>query len=184
MLTLKHSLQRHMTILNTAKWWLALMVFIVFTASCQTTSLLSYDGGQARPENRLSLETGGPHLGNWETRDVILDYEYEKASEQLMIRGRVDLQSGNKKFPSIKRMWVKIHFLDQDGFILGTRQLWSSGFWVPMYLVNWNFDRAWTLPPETAMVAFSYDGTVGEQGPGHNSDGEGGGVDWDFWRGP
>ncbi len=160
-----------------------LLATVFMTLSCQTGSLFSYAGKQARPDNRFEFEDGGPHLAHWESPDLMIDYEYDKSPDLLIMRGHITLQNKNAKFPSVKQMRVMIHFLDTEGFILGSGTVWLSGRWVPMILVNWNFERAWPLPPDTTKIAFSYSGTVGEQGQRHGDDG-GGGVDWDFWRDP
>jgi hypothetical protein len=159
-----------------------LLAAVFITISCQTGALFSVTGKQARADNRFQLEEGGPHLAHWESADLMLDYEYDKSPDQLIMRGHVTLQNKNAKFPSVKQLRVMIHFLDAEGFILGSGTVWNPGRWVPMTLVNWNFERAWPLPQGATKIAFSYDGTVGEQGQRHGDDG--GGVDWDFWRGP
>jgi hypothetical protein len=163
---------------------LAAVGLVALTAACQTSPQWSYTGALAQPDNRLVIEDGGPHPVRWENRDLILDYEYEKSPDQIRMLGRVALQDGNAKFPAIKRMHVDVHFLDANGLILDTGRLWTSGFWEPMILVNWSFDRTWAIPAGTSMIGFSYSGTVGEQGSGPGKDDGGGGVEWDFWQGP
>lgn len=161
--------------------WLTPVLAIV-TMACQTPAFLSYNGQLSRPDNRLALENGGPYPAKWESLDLSLDFEYDKSPDRLTMWGHVALQNRNAKFPSIKQLRVNAHFLDNDGAILGTRTLYNPGYWVPMYLVNWQFERIWEIPPETVALAFSYSGTVGENGPRNGDDG--GGVDWDFWKGP
>lgn len=166
---------------SSALWWV--LGVAVLSASCQALGPLSDTGRRARADNRMAIEAGGPHAERWETGDLALDFEYDATPDLLTIRGRVTFSDGNRKYPSIQRARVDIHFLDGEGTILSSRPLWSPGHWVPMYLVIWNFDRRLPRPPAAEAVGFSYDATVGENGPGYGKDG-GGGVDWDFWRGP
>jgi hypothetical protein len=63
---------------------LLLPVFLVACSGMQTT---------LTPENRIPLLDGGPHSGNWESRTMLLDYEYYKHSGEIKLSLQIKIKT-------------------------------------------------------------------------------------------
>lgn len=161
-----------------------LAAVLLVKAGCAGTPWLTYTGRAARPDNRIPLESGGPHPEFWKTEDLALRFTYRWTARELEMQGQVEPQPRISHYQVIRRLVVQVHFLDADGTILDTRTLWQPGALVDVDMVKWTFDHRWPLPSETRALGFSYAGVVQDTSGKGSGDDIGGMVDWEFWYGP
>lgn len=90
-----------------------------------------------KPEDRISLQEGGPHSGSWQSRTVSLDYQYYKQSDEirLSVREKVITKARHTGFEA----WVQ--FVDAQGKVLEEKSL-ASG------------ENTFNIPPGTISLAF------------------------------
>lgn len=108
--------------------FLLLLVFLIACPGMQKT---------VTPEDRISLLDGGPHSGNWESRTILLDYQYYKYSGEikLSLRIKVKTRARNEGY----RVWVL--FADGQGKILEEKSIWS-------------WENTLKIPPQTVYLSF------------------------------
>lgn len=167
-----------------------LVTLIVLTNLCIAcvggTSLSP--GAWVEEQDRIQIMDGGPNKGSWQTRDLTIHYEFQKASPSLQVSGLVELAEYIPKgFDSLDFLNVNIHFLDANGIVLDVRRLKSFGTSRSFRaLGDINFNGRFDLTQDTVAFAFSYSGraTSGGGGPGLTARGSGGRTDWDFWKVP
>ena len=108
--------------------FLLLQVFLIACPGMQKT---------VTPEDRISLLDGGPHSGNWESRTILLDYQYYKYSGEikLSLRIKVKTRARNEGY----RVWVL--FADGQGKILEEKSIWS-------------WENTLKIPPQTVYLSF------------------------------
>lgn len=108
--------------------FLLLQVFLIACPGMQKT---------VTPEDRISLLDGGPHSGNWESRTILLDYQYYKYSGEikLSLRIKVKTRARNDGY----RVWVL--FADGQGKILEEKSIWS-------------WENTLKIPPQTVYLSF------------------------------
>ncbi len=68
-----------------ASVWVILLGSLV---ACQS-GFSSYAGKTVDAENRIELLEGGPHMGSWETRDFLVEFQYSRKRQDLEISGRL-----------------------------------------------------------------------------------------------
>ena len=59
-------------------------LLIIFLVAC-AGKLFTYEGLWVAEDDRISLQEGGPHKGNWQTRDVAIEYTYQQMPQNLQI---------------------------------------------------------------------------------------------------
>jgi hypothetical protein len=141
-------------------------------------------GDLTRPESRVMLKPGGTHQDRWETLDIAINFEYQQEMNRFDMAGNIELQKRISSFPTLDYLRIRVHFLDTEGVILSTHQLWSAGRGANVFygLVNFNFTRQYPLPAGTQMIAFSYRGRASDGGYSRTTGGDR--TDWDFWWTP
>ncbi len=168
------------------KWVLALLIIISLSA-CTEKWRKSWNGRVAKPDGRVALEAGGPYELYWETNDIIISGAYQREGNGLDLNGRIQLQSRLSSLPNIDHMWVRVHFLNDEGVIVDTHRLWTAtgygGLGGIDYFVKWDFNHRFTMPTPTHGMTFSYDGTMRDSS-GTDGIQAGGSVGIDFWRTP
>jgi hypothetical protein len=169
-------------------------VFLFFISLLFTSAFLacvgspfSYRGAWVKEENQISLLEGGPHQGQWQTRDLSLEYEYRQGADHLQISGNVKLANYlTSGFTTLDNLFVNVHFLEGDGKVLQTIPLKSFGnrLWFIM-LDNMSFNNRLELPEGAVAIAFGYRGKVSEGGSATSGpDGRGDKTYWEFWETP
>ena len=89
------------------------------------------------PDNRITLRDGGPHTGTWESRTMLLDYEYFKQSDEIKLSLRLKIKT--KARHDGYRVWVR--FIDDQGKLLEEKSIWS-------------WDNTLQIPPEAVYMSF------------------------------
>lgn len=104
---------------------------IVFLIACQGIQKT------VTPEDRIPLLDGGPHSGNWESRTMLLDYQYYKHSGEIKLSLRIKVRTRTRY--DGYRVWVL--FSDGQGKILEEKSIWSR-------------ENILKIPPQTVYLSF------------------------------
>lgn len=143
-------------------------------------------GAWVEDNDRIAIEDGGPYKGSWQTRDLTIDYEYQKASKNLKVSGAVQLAGYiSNGFSTLDYLRLNIHSVASDGTVLETKSIRIFGYRRYLdYLEKMAFDSQLDLPEDAAAFAFSYSGKVSQGGGSAINDDSSGRIDWDFWKVP
>ena len=108
-----------------------LLLLIVFLIACQGMQKT------VTPEDRIALLDGGPHSGTWESRTMLLDYQYYKHSDEIKLSLGIKVKT--KARYDGYRVWVL--FADGQGEILEEKSIWSG-------------EISLRMPPQTVYLSF------------------------------
>ncbi len=161
-------------------------LLIILLVACAGRSF-TYEGSWVAEDDRISLQDGGPHKGNWQTRDVAIEYAYQQETQNLQISGVVALGSYlTTGFSILEYLFLDIYTLDTDGIVLSSKLILNYGYRRDLdFFGETSFDNKLVLPAETAAIAFGYRGRVTEGGGGGiGLATKGDQIDWKFWRIP
>jgi hypothetical protein len=138
--------------------------------------VFSYRGRWVEDADRITLQDGGPHKGSWQTRDVIIAYEYVKDAQSLQISGVVELSDHLKTgFSTLEYLNINVISVE-NGFVLDSKDIKTFGYRRYIaFMGKMTFETHLELSEGAVAVAFSYSGTVMEGG---------GRGDWRFWKVP
>lgn len=157
-----------------------LALLLGMAVACQGR-FLSYQSAVAKQESRIALLEGGPHTGSWKTRDLSIRYRYQRDQGNVELSGTVELdKSLGRSFPTLEYLTLRVHLLDAEGRVLGSKRLLTSEY---RHMVRkLPFKQSMELPPGTTAIAFSYRGRVRDVGgSGRTLEDAGDGDSWDFW---
>lgn len=159
-------------------------VLIYLCAACAGGTALS-PGAWVEEADRIAVLDGGPHKGNWQTRDMTINYEYQEAAKNLQISGAIDLADYIPKgFNTLENLYLYLHLLQADGTVLVTQNIKIYGYRRYLDLIGeMTFNNRIDLTEDTAYFAFSYSGRV-TQGSGTGISSSRGRIHWDFWKVP
>lgn len=144
-------------------------------AGCQS-KLISLEGTIATQHDSLALKPDGPHSGQWQSADVIVDYSYAYDANRILIEGTATLAPRlTKSFTIARRFSLRANLLDGDKKILKSMVIVAVGA-VP--IGPWRFKQGTSLPTEVEAMNFSYTGAVREHGS------PAGGIGSSFWKVP
>ncbi len=160
-------------------------LLIILLVAC-AGRLTTYKGLWVTEDNRISLQDGGPHQGNWQTRDVAIEYTYQQETQNLQLSGVVKLGGYLiTGFNTLEYLILDIYTLDADGIVLNSELILNYVYRRDLDLLGeMTFDNQLALPADTAAIAFGYRGRVTEGGGGFNKNIIGDRIDWDFWKLP
>lgn len=151
----------------------AAMGLILVVAACQTSP---FNSGPKTVSSKALLEApAGKHAGTWQGDDLSIDFEYNRNDGVMDLSGTLHFADHMiYNFKLLRRFQVSVIFADQDARVLEIKGLTTEiGNFDPIPI------RArLTLPPRTAFISFSYQGTAIE-----GDDPGGGGVSY-FWEYP
>ncbi len=124
------------------------LLLIPFLWSCAGAGVNRYTGRLTKTETRVAVQPGGPHEGYWQTRDLALDFEYQWETSSFAIEGKVELSKMIAHFTTIDQLRIRIHFIDSEGVILSTYNVWNAGYRESLHyhFVNFNFDKQYPPP--------------------------------------
>jgi hypothetical protein len=111
-----------------ACYLLLLPAFLMACHGMQTT---------VAPENRILLQDGGPHAGTWESKTMLLDYEYYKQPGEIKLSLQIKIKT--KARYDGYRVWVR--FANDPGKILEEKSISS-------------WENTLTIPPGTVYMSF------------------------------
>ena len=168
---------------------LTLFVLINLCIACAGSNPLS-PGAWVAEEDRIQLIDGGPHKGTWKTRDLSVHYEYQEAAPSFQVKGVVELANYIPMgYDSLEYFHLYIHFLEDNGTVLATQRIKSSGYYHSFRLrgEEVTFNGRFDLTQGTVALAFSYSGRAvsgGGPGPSNSNSSREGRTDWEFWKVP
>jgi hypothetical protein len=162
-----------------------LSILTILLVGC-TGKAFTYKGKYVAEDDRISLQAGGPHKGNWQTRDVTIAYAYQQETQNLQITGAVTLGDYlTIGFSTLDYLTLDIFALDADGIVLNSELIRTFGYRRYMdFLGKMTFDRQINLPDGTQSIAFGYRGRATQGGGGIPGTRKGDRIDWDFWKIP
>ena len=91
------------------------------------------------PEDRISMRQGGPHTGIWESKVILLEYQYYKLSSEFKLSVQAKVKT-KIKYDGIK---VYVLFVDAEGRVLERKE-------VAIY----RLDNTFEMPPEATYISF------------------------------
>ena len=170
---------------NFSKRFLVAVLFICISAflltGCGGTLLTpNYAGKQIKPGYQIPMQTG-EGSGTLQTDDLTLTYQYLRRGDVIKLQGSVRFaDSMDMNFNYIDYFSLGALFADADGRILTSVPL-TSASWINLTLLDRQvqFTREIALPPDAALMAFTYTGQASYGGGGST-----GGVNTQFWQYP
>jgi hypothetical protein len=108
-----------------------LLLLIVFLIACQGMQKT------VTPKDRIALLDGGPHSGIWESKTMLLDYQYYKHSDEIKLSLGIKVKT-KARYDGYK-VWVL--FADGQGEILEEKSIRSGEITLRM-------------PPQTVYLSF------------------------------
>ena len=160
-------------------------LLIILLVAC-AGRLTTYNGSWVAEGDRIFLQDGGPHKGNWQNRDIAIEFDYQQKLQDLQISGVVKLGSYlTNGFRTLDYLVVDIYTLNADGIVLNSDVMLNYGYRRNLDFVGeMTFDNQLALPANTAAIAFGYRGRVSEGGGTIPKSGGGDGIAWEFWKIP
>lgn len=155
-----------------------LILISIILSGCQ--SLGSQPIGRTVPENKwILLSQSGDQSGTWRNEDLILDYKYDRYQSQMSISGIIRFAGRiTNNYSVIQYFHLDAIAVDTQGKVLQMIGLTTVGDLNSLYDGPSDFNKILTLPPNTAAIAFSYQGRAMGNGSGF------GGGYMDFWEYP
>jgi hypothetical protein len=170
--------------ITTVSKLLILFVSIMLLFACSGRPL-SYRGSWVEEHDRINLQAGGPHQGNWQTRDLSIQYEYQKEAQNILISGVVNLADYLKIMGTLDHLTLEIQLLETNGIVQDTKGIRTFGTRRSIdSFGKMFFNRSLNLSEDTVAVAFSYDGKITQGGGGAIKSSSGEKAEWDFWKVP
>lgn len=147
--------------------------FVASAVSGCSRFLINYEGAKIKEGYAIAIETAGKQVGHYTTRDLTVDYEYQRKGDTLQISGKVRFADYLRRDYGLRYFNLSLLLADQDNAIIENQALTSAGYGGPI-----TFNRTLNLPGEarTMVFAFTYTGEV-------MGGGDGGGP-YDFWEYP
>ena len=160
-------------------------LLIILLVAC-AGRLTTYEGLWVAEDKRISLQDGGPHKGNWQTRDVAIEFDYQQKPQNLQISGVIKLGGYlTAGFRTLDYLILDIYTLDADGIILNSDVMLNYGYRRNLDFVGEIiFNNQLAVLPDTAAIAFGYRGRVSEGSGTIPKSGGGDGIAWEFWKIP
>jgi hypothetical protein len=122
---------------------------------CQTMSQRDM-GKWVAPENRVVIESDGPHSQTFRTPDMTLTYQYQTAGNRLKVWGRGDI-----RYESINELVFHLYFLDAKYEVISYHDFFSyldhSDFAEEIASAR-QFHRDFNMPAGAHAFAIGYDG--------------------------
>jgi len=84
-----------------------------------------------------------------------------------------------KHFSYAQFFRISLHFVADDGTIIGSERLWSAGVGRDVKLIRWEFSRQLSIPAGASAIGFRYRGAFSESGGD-----DGARADWEVWVRP
>jgi len=143
--------------------WLVLAVIIALPLAGCETAPKALDGGDVIEGQRIPLQRGENVAGQWSTRDLLVDYRYSVAKDQIDFAAQVRFtKMVTMGFMTLDRFHLKLYWLDQGGRVVTTQGLFS----VSQAATNdeIKFQANCPVPVGAAAFALGYSGDLHSQG--------------------
>ena len=130
-------------------------------SGCAETSML-YRNKQVSPVHVVTLQEGGPHSGNWQTFDLVIDYKYTRNGDVLELSGQAELgQHQQMLYSRLQYLYFYFFFVDKDSRVLETFSI--DNFFPGNTDEQVKITKSYKIPDGTAGLSFGYSGNVMEQ---------------------
>ena len=175
-----------MKLINTNKliFYISLsLFFLLFFTACYANRF-SYLDATVDMENRIALLEGKSHRGSWNTRDLLVNYNYKMDANILQLSGEVEFDNHLQyNFTYLEHFYLWIYFLDDESKIIGNKAIVVAGY--RSRIENIPFHHNLQMPLNANGIAFGYDGRAREGGGFPIAiDIDRDSISWDFWKVP
>ncbi|WP_373501703.1 hypothetical protein [Desulfococcus sp.] len=102
------------------------------------------------PERRIPLRDGGAHSGQWKDMDASVWYRYTTGGQPA---GKMRISGSVSARMRLDQLSVSVRFLDGGGEVLGSGQIYSSGY--RNGAVGGEYDRTFDIPAGTEALTFA-----------------------------
>ena len=131
------------------KTFLFFLIILIFVSqnSCSTTGSRT----TVAPENRIPVILDKPQEGKWESKNVVLEYEFVKED------GTIGLFIDGSTKRRLDQVVLWVSFLDKDGRLLQRETVVNTGFRnqrTKARRMEGTIERAFEVPPGTHYLAF------------------------------
>lgn len=133
----------------------------LLSSGCAETSMM-YSGNTVTSVPVVTLQSGGPNAGVWETFDMTIAYNYTRNSDVVEVDGQIALNDHYQL--TYERLWrldVYLFFVDEDSKVLETSFITRTAGSVPEE--RFSFSQSYKVPPGTTGLSFGYSGVAGEK---------------------
>ena len=135
-------------------------ILLIGISGCQVQPIESYYVGlQTPPDKSLPLLKQGIHSGQWETFDLMVNYQYQVENDSLEISGKVTLVNYyqiNKT--SLRDLELFLFFLDGDSMVSQTVRVLKT-LSSDLYASH-PFEKNFQIPTATKAISFGYRGSA------------------------
>jgi hypothetical protein len=133
----------------TFKTLLFFAIILLFAAlnSCSTTGSMT-----VAPENRIAVVPDQPKKGTWESKNIVLEYEFAKEED-----GTIGLIIDGKTKRRLDQVVFWVLFLDKEGRLLERETVFNSGFRsarIRAPRMQGTIERVFEVPKGTKYLAF------------------------------
>ena len=108
-----------------------LLLMLIFLSACQGLQKT------VKPEDRIPLRDGGPHSGTWESKTMVLDYQYDHHADEIQLSLSIKIKT-SARYEGYS-VWVL--FADGQGQILEEKSIRSGG-------------NTLKIPPQSIFLSF------------------------------
>ena len=131
------------------KTLLFFLIILIFASqnSCSTTGSRT----TVAPENRIPVVLDKPQQGKWESKNIVLAYEFVKED------GTIGLIINGETKRRLDQVVLWVSFLDKNGRLLERETVFNSGFRnkrIRARRMEGTIERAFEVPPGTHYLAF------------------------------
>ncbi len=128
-----------------------LLFFLIILIFASQNSCSTAGSRTVAPENRIPVIQDEPQQGTWESKNVVLEYEFVKTA------GTIGLIIDGRATRKLDQIAVWVLFLDEEGRLLERETVFNSGFRsqrTRARRMEGTIERAFEVPPETKYLAF------------------------------
>lgn len=138
------------------------ILMLLMAIGCQTQNINSfYIGNQVNPDDSRPLVTGESRSGQWQTSDMLVNYQYRMENNSLKISGDTTLSDYYQiNLRSLRDLELFLFFLDGQHKVLETVQLFKS---LSTSLEDTHsFKKTLSAPSAATAISFGYRGAARE----------------------
>jgi len=138
-----------------------LCLLALFVSGCVETSMM-FHGNKIPSVPVVALQEGGPHTETWQTFELIVNYDYTKDKDNIVISGQAVLSEHYQmNYGYLKELIVYFFFLDRDSRVLETVHLARA--WTGSIDEHLTFSEDYNVPTGTTAISFGYTGATGSR---------------------
>lgn len=138
-------------------------ILLIGLSGCQVQNISSYYVGlQTNPNESLSLAKEGVRSGQWETFDLLIDYQYQRENHSLKISGDTTFSNYYQmNMGTLRNLELFLFFLDTESKVLETARI-LRGLGRDLYESR-HFEKTLEIPESARAISFGYRGSAREE---------------------